>query len=136
MVVFVVFPCRGTSCMELFLRARISRQTISSALAVATQDSRVIEGSLPVNSGSEVGGWVQRSKWWQEGGSADSAVDNAGDERGLESTITILGVGCRIGGPGFGNCVEFDSVASPGETIIGGKNMGTGVGFSVGNCWR
>ena len=55
--------------------------------------------------------------------------------RGLESTITVLGVGCCIGGPGFGNCVEFDSVVFSGETIIDGKNMGAGVGFSVGNCW-
>ena len=64
MVVFVVFPCHGTSCMALFLRARISRLTISSALAVTAWDFGVVEGSLPVNAGSEVGGWVQRSKWW------------------------------------------------------------------------
>ena len=28
----------------------------------------------------------------EQGGSADSTVDDAGDERGLESTMTVLGV--------------------------------------------
>ena len=37
-----------------------------------------------------------------------------------------------IGGTGFGDCVEFDSVEFSGApAVIGGKNMGTDVGFSI-----
>ena len=58
---------------------------------------------------SKVGGWASRGRWWKSG-SAGSTVDDVGDERGLESTMTVLGVCCRIGSTGFGDCVEFDSV--------------------------
>ena len=49
--------------------------------------------------------------------------------------MTVFGVCRRIDGSGFEGCVEFGSVAFSGVlTIIGGKNMGTGIGFSIENC--
>ena len=49
--------------------------------------------------------------------SAGSVVDDVGNEGGLESAMTVLGVCCRKGGTGFGGCVEFDSVVFSGVLL-------------------
>ena len=79
MVAIVVFPCISLRAWALFLRAKISRPTISSALADDTcdPDFGIIESSLP----AEVGGQAWRDRWWQASGSAGTIVDDAGDER-------------------------------------------------------
>ena len=79
-----------------------------------------------------MGGGHGGDRRWQASESAGTIVDNTGGERGLESTMTVLGVCYRIGGTGFRGCVGFDSLAFPGVTIIDGTNIGAGVGLTSG----
>ena len=70
----------------------------------------------------EVGRRAWSDRWRQARGSAGAIiVDDAGDERGLESTVTVLGVYCRVGSTGFGGCVGFDCIIFRDDCYRQGK---------------